>query len=213
MMITLQTLGFIHRFIPAEASGPTIPLLLLHGTGGDENDMLPLGRMLLPGAALLSPRGKVLENGMPRFFRRLAPGKLDLEDLKFRTHELAEFVEKASTAYGFDLKKTLAVGFSNGANIGASIILLRPRLLVGAVLFHPMIPLVPLQLPNLMGIPIFISAGRQDPYVSSMETKQLVTLFEKSGAEVNLTWQEGGHALIEKEIEEAKKWLTQYWIS
>src|SRR5947209_5380103 len=135
-----ENLGFIHRFIPPQVRDQSSTLLLLHGTGGDENDLLDLGRMLAPGLALLSPRGKVLENGMPRYFRRFAEGILDIEDLKQRTHELATFVEVASTVYGFDSQKVIAVGFSNGANIAASMLLLRPHVLHAAVLFHPMVP-------------------------------------------------------------------------
>src|SRR5579875_2247309 len=157
--------SFIHRFIPAQSAqispGPT--LLMLHGTGGDENALLDLGRMLAPGAALLSPRGKILENGMPRYFRRLAEGVFDLSDLTRRTHELADFVETASVAYDFDPARVIAVGFSNGANIAGSMLLLRPSVLSAAVLLHAQVPLVPPSLPNLLGKPIFIGAGPADP--------------------------------------------------
>src|ERR671925_274796 len=125
-------LGFAHRFIPGAPDKPV--LLLLHGTGGDENDLLPLGEALLPGAARLSPRGKVLENGMPRFFRRLAEGVFDLEDLRLRTEELADLVRDASKAYGFDPSRVVAFGYSNGANVAASLLLQRPETLRGAIL-------------------------------------------------------------------------------
>jgi predicted esterase len=202
--VSMKELGFAHSFVPAQEPDSSFTLLLLHGTGGNERDLLPLGRSLAPGAALLSPRGKVLENGMPRFFRRFAEGVFDLEDLKFRTYELADFVEAASTVYSFDPSKVIAVGYSNGANIAASMLLLRPRLLAGAVLFRPMVPLVPEAPPDLSGIPIFISAGRFDPIVSQEQTERLVTLLQGCGADVTLRWQNGGHALSAQEVREAK---------
>ncbi len=209
MNMSPMPLGFTHRFTPASKSGSGTTLLLLHGTGGDETDMLPLGHALAPDAAMLSPRGKVLENGMPRFFRRLAEGVFDLEDLRFRTHELADFVESAAAHYSFDLSSVIAVGFSNGANIAASMLLLRPRLLAGAVLFRPMVPLIPENLPNLSGIRIFIAAGRQDPIVSPAETHRLETLLRQAGAEVTLHWQLAGHTLTSEEIEIAQEWLSR----
>src|SRR5213594_4986343 len=150
---------FIHEFVPG-ASDRT--LLLLHGTGGNERDLIPLGHELDPNAALLSPRGKVLENGMPRFFRRLAEGVFDLEDLKNRTNELADFVAAAAQHYGFAADKVVAVGYSNGANIAASMLLLRPKTLRGAVLFRAMVPLVPDTPPNLSAVRVWIGAGMND---------------------------------------------------
>src|SRR5215210_9003626 len=141
-------LGFLHHFIPASEKGNLLTLLLLHGTGGNEQDLIPLGRELCPRAAILSPRGKVLESGMPRFFRRLAGGVFDIEDLKFRTHELADFVEKASKIYGFDLRYLISVGYSNGANIASSTLLLHPKVMSSAVLFRAMIPFMPEKVPN-----------------------------------------------------------------
>ena len=152
----MTDLGFIHRFIPATQPGKP-PLLLLHGTGGNENDLLPLGAQLSPGAALLSPRGKVLENGMPRFFRRLAEGVFDLADLKVRTAELTDFIAAARKAYGLDAP--VAVGFSNGANIAASLLLTRPQALRGAVLLRAMLPFEPEPLPDLAGKPVLLLSG------------------------------------------------------
>jgi phospholipase/carboxylesterase/glyoxalase family protein len=201
--------GFVHRFEPASDQSTLLPvLLLLHGTGGDENDLIDLGHMLAPGAALLSPRGRVLENGMPRFFRRLAEGVFDLEDLRLRTHELADFVETASNVYRFNPKRVIAVGFSNGANIAASMLLLRPVVLAGAILSHPMVPLVPDTLPDLAGKPIFIGAGRFDPLVPTSETERLAALFRKAGGNVTVQWLNSGHMLGHEEVRAAKTWLN-----
>ena len=215
-----QGLGFNHRFFPSrkkesevrgggQAKGKTLytTLLLLHGTGGNEEDLIPLGNEIAPGAAILSPRGNVLESGMPRFFRRLSEGVFDLEDLKFRTYELADFVKEASKIYGFDIKSLVAIGYSNGANIAASILLLRPNILSNAILFRPMVPLVPDVLPDLGSKHVFVSAGLHDPIVTSQETKDLVNLLQKAGAEVSINWQNSGHELTSDEVRRAKDWL------
>lgn len=200
------TLSFVHQFVAArEAGAPT--LLLLHGTGGNEHDLLGLGRALHPGAALLSPRGQVLENGMPRFFRRLAEGVFDLDDLRRRTHDLAAFVADASAAYGIDARRVIAVGYSNGANIAASLLLLRPEVLAGAVLFHAMVPLVPEQSPDLRGVPVFMAAGRADPLIPAHLTEQLAEMLRQAGASVELLWQPGGHTLTQAEALAATSWL------
>lgn len=200
-------LGFTHRFI--EATQPDLPtLVMLHGTGGDETDLLALGQEILPGAAILSPRGKVLENDMPRFFRRLAAGVFDLEDLQFRTHELADFIAAAATDYDFNPNQVIAVGYSNGANIATSMLLLRPQVLSAAVLFRPMEALAPQNLPDLSGIPIFIAAGRTDSLISPDDTQRLVKLLEGVGAEVTIYWNSGGHALSSTDIQAAREWLT-----
>ena len=184
-------------------------LLLLHGTGGNEDDLLPLGRELDPNAQLLSPRGKILEGGrMPRFFRRLAEGVFDVEDLKFRTNELAEFVEKASRIYGFDARKVIAVGYSNGANIAASMLLLKSQTLSGAILFRAMVPLVPESLPNLSGKRIFMSSGLRDPIATREEAGKLSGLLRQARAVVDLQWQNSGHELTQKDIDAAKQWLV-----
>jgi predicted esterase/catechol 2,3-dioxygenase-like lactoylglutathione lyase family enzyme len=204
-----QSLGFVHQFIPAQAAD-TPTLLLLHGTGGNEHDLLDLGRALYPGAALLSPRGQVLENGMPRFFRRLAEGVFDLDDLRRRTHELAEFVAAASAAYKVDPRRVIAVGYSNGANIAGSLMLLRPEVLAGAVLFHAMVPLVPEQLPNLQGLPVFMGAGKFDQLISPPQTEALAQLLRQAGAEVELFWQPASHALNQAEVQAATEWLRKH---
>src|SRR5262249_25501268 len=146
--VTTKT-DFIHRFEPAPPGGTDATLLLLHGTGGNENDLLPVGRAVAPHSALLSPRGRVLAHGMPRFFRRLAEGAFDHEDLVARTHELADFVAEAAKRYGFDAKRVIAAGFSNGANIAGSLMLLRPETLAGAILLRPMVPFEPKTPPDL----------------------------------------------------------------
>ena len=199
---------FKHRFLAGSGQeGAT--LLLLHGTGGNENDLLPLGRELLPGANLLSPRGKVLEHGMPRFFRRLAEGIFDEEDLKFRTEGLAGFVEEASKKYRLEPSKLFAVGFSNGANIAASLLLMRPDLLRGAVLLRPMVPFEPEGLPDLSGVRVFLGAGELDHMVPKENAERLVELLRDAGAEVQVRWQRTGHGLAREDVEEAKRWLSQ----
>jgi predicted esterase len=204
-------LGFIHHFIPSDEKGnKSLTLLLLHGTGGNEQDLIPLGQELYPHAAILSPRGKVLEGGMPRFFRRLAEGIFDIEDLKFRTHELADFVEKASRVYDFNLQNVISIGYSNGANIASSLLLLRPEVLSSAVLFRPMIPLTPEKIPNLETKNIFMAAGERDPIVPREQTEMLYCIFKKAAANVSLRWQKNsGHGLGYDEISAAREWLSQ----
>jgi phospholipase/carboxylesterase len=162
-------------------------------------------------AAILSPRGKVLENGVaPRFFRRLAEGVFDIEDLKYRTNELADFVKDASNAYDFDVHNVIAVGYSNGANMGASILLLCPEILSGAILFRAMVPLIPETLPNLTNKHIFMSSGVYDPIVTSQGAEKLFGLFRKAGAKVTINWQESGHELTMEEVQIAREWLQKF---
>jgi predicted esterase len=204
--MTAPDLGFEHVFnAPAAPDAPT--LLLLHGTGGNEHDLVPLAESLAPGAAVLSPRGKVLERGMPRFFRRLAEGVFDLDDLRFRTHELAEFVGAASRHYGFDRARVVAVGFSNGANVAASTLLLEPGVLAGAVLFRAMVPIVPDPLPSLQGTPVFMSNGRTDSLIPAADAERLAELLRQAGAGVTLHWQPGGHQLTRQDVAQAQEWL------
>jgi phospholipase/carboxylesterase len=200
-------LGFVHRYVPgADESGPT--LLLLHGTGGNEEDLVGLGETLAPGAAILSPRGKVSEYGAPRFFRRLAEGVFDHEDLLLRTHELAEFAEAASEEYGFDRAKLVAVGYSNGANVAASTILLHPGLLRAAVLFRAMVPFEPEVTPDLSGMPVFLAAGRADRMIPPDNTQRLADILLEAGADVDLRWRNTGHPLTYDDVSEAKQWLA-----
>lgn len=197
---------FVHEFVPGRA---TRTLLLLHGTGGTEHDLISLGRELDPGASLLSPRGQVLENGMPRFFRRLAEGVFDLEDLRKRTHELADFVIASAQYYEIDPKKIVAVGYSNGANIAASMLLLRPEILSAAILFRAMVPLIPEQQPNLGSKSIFMTAGSFDPIVPAATTKELVDLLRAAGADVTIRFFQSGHELTRDDVDRAREWLTR----
>jgi predicted esterase len=193
--------------VPAERPGLPV-LLLLHGTGGNEDDLLPLGRQLLPGAALLSPRGQVLESGMPRFFRRLAEGVFDLDDLRRRTHELADFVDAARRTYDLGPVAPIAVGLSNGANVAAAMMLLRPGTLAGGLLLRPMVPLVPDPLPALGGIPVQLNAGTADPIVSPEQSEALAELLRRAGAAVSLEWIDGGHRLTRQDLEIGRRFLS-----
>ncbi|MDQ3697935.1 MAG: VOC family protein [Gemmatimonadota bacterium] len=208
-----SALGFVHRYIPpavgAERAGSTT-LLLLHGTGGDEDDLLPLGRALLPGAGMLSPRGKVVERGAPRFFRRLAEGVFDQEDLARRTEELADFVAAAVAAYQLEPGGIVAVGFSNGANIAASLLLRRSGALRGAVLLSPMVPFEPDTLSDLAGTSVFIGAGRADPIVPAAQVERLAELLRQTGAGVTVHWQPGGHSITKDEVEAARQWIANF---
>jgi phospholipase/carboxylesterase len=202
-------LDFVHEFVPGSSKRT---LLLLHGTGGNEHDLIALGREIDPAAAILSPRGKVLENGMPRFFRRLAEGVFDEEDLKRRTHELADFVGAAAQHYGFAADKIVAVGYSNGANIAASMLLLRPETLRAAVLFRAMVPLLPEKLPDLSSACVWIGAGNQDPIIPISETQRLVELLRSARAEVTIRFVNAGHGLTNAEVETASLWLAELTI-
>jgi len=197
---------FIHEFLPGSSSRT---LLLLHGTGGNERDLIPLGRELDPNAALLSARGKVLENGMPRFFRRLAEGVFDVEDLKYRANELADFVSAAAQHYGFSTDELVAVGYSNGANIAAGMLLLRPEIMRAAILFRAMVPLVPDTLPDLSSARVWIGAGDQDPIVPASETKRLAELLRRAGADVTIRFATAGHGLTNDDLEAARHWLGE----
>ena len=196
---------FIHEFVRGKSERT---LLLLHGTGGNERDFIPLGQELDPDASLLSPRGKTLENGMPRFFRRLAEGVFDLEDLQKRTNELADFVTSATKHYEIDDERIVAVGYSNGANIAASMLLLRPEILSAAILFRAMVPLIPETKPNLNSKRIWISAGSHDPIVPASNTEKLVELLRSAGADVTIRFFQSGHELTRDDVDLAREWLT-----
>ena len=204
----MTDLIFVHVFEPpSDARAPI--LLLLHGTGGNEQDLLSLAEILAPHAGVLSPRGKVLERGMPRFFRRLAEGVFDVEDLKCRTNELTDFLIAAAAQYDFDIRRLIAVGFSNGANIAGSLLLLRPDVLTAGILFRAMVPLVPEPLPSLPDTRVLLSNGRVDPLVSPEETERLAHLFRDAGADVTLVWQSAGHVLTQTDVTAAREWLAK----
>lgn len=204
-------LGFIHRFIPANSKEKQsdLTLLLLHGTGGNEEDLIPLGKELSSNASILSVRGKVLENGMPRFFRRLKEGIFDMEDLNLRTNELAEFILNSSSVYELDLERIIAVGFSNGANIGASLLLRRPEVISGAILFRAMVPFIPMVLPDLSNKHVLLSEGLHDPIVSREEAQNLLKLFTKTHSDAALEWQDSGHNLVQEDIVASRRWLER----
>jgi predicted esterase len=200
-----MTAEFSHRFVAgAMATAPTI--LALHGTGGDEHDLIPLARMIDGDAAILSPRGRVLENGMPRFFKRLSEGVFDQDDLREQTLALNEFIADAASRYHFNRDRVVALGYSNGANIAASLLLTEPNAFAGAILLRPMVPFEPASPPLLRGIPILISAGRNDRIVPSALTQRLAEVLEQAGASVTTLWQPTGHALSPKELEQATDW-------
>lgn len=201
------TATFIHRFVPAENSRRT--LLVLHGTGGNEDDLLPIGRMLDPESALLSPRGKVLENGAPRFFRRIREGVFDEEDIIRRANELADFVSTAVKENGLNASQLIAVGYSNGANIASAMMLLRPEVLRGAVLFRGQTPLVPKKLPDLTGKAVFLASGKFDSIVDAESAGKLAHMLKQAGAEVTHEWRESGHELSRVDIDEAREWLSR----
>ncbi len=187
-----------------DPSKPT--LLLLHGTGGTEQDLLPLTEMIDSDANVLSVRGNVSENGMPRFFKRLAEGVFDEEDLVYRTNELNTFLDEAAEKYTFDRNNILAIGYSNGANIAASLLFHYQDALKGAILHHPMVPRRGINLPDLTGKHVFIAAGTNDPICSSQESEELLSLLEGAGAKVELHWENKGHQLTGGEVEAARNW-------
>jgi len=196
----------IHLF--EQGSEPAAPtLVLLHGTGGTERDLIPLGGLISPGSSLLSVRGNVLENGMPRFFRRLAEGVFDEEDLVARTAELYAFLNEAAERYGIDRSSFVAVGYSNGANIAGSLLFHYADAFKGVILHHPMVPLRGRSLPNLSGIPVFIGAGTNDPICSSDESKELDALLSDAGASVTVHWENFGHQLTKTEVDAAAAWF------
>ncbi|WP_088102027.1 alpha/beta hydrolase [Halalkalibacter urbisdiaboli] len=197
-----------HLFVEGKDKQAPV-LLLLHGTGGSERDLLPLANMIAPNNAILGVKGNVLENGMPRFFRRLAEGVFDEEDLVFRTTELNGFIEDSAKQYGFDRNNVVAIGYSNGANIAASLMYHHEQSLKGAILFHAMVPRRGVEIPNLNGTPVFIGAGKRDPLIPENETKELIEDLRKAGSTVTEFWTSGGHELTREEVEKASAWFSE----
>lgn len=205
-MANEKKLSFVHRYeSAADASHP--PLLLLHGTGGDENDLIDLGRVVAPEAALLSPRGKVPEGGMPRFFRRLSEGVFDEDDVRRRANELADFIDEAREAYG--LKPPVALGFSNGANIAAAMLLLRPEALAGAALLRAMVPLAEPPLPDLARKAVLILSGSMDTMIPAANAGWLASLLQRSGADVQHRTLPAGHGLSQADLTITRDFLQK----
>jgi phospholipase/carboxylesterase len=202
--IRSMTQNFVHIFERGDAAKPT--LLLLHGTGGDERNLLDLGRGTAPDVSLLSVRGKVLENGMPRFFRRLAEGVFDLEDLRLRTDELADFIAEAKQKYG--IGKLIALGYSNGANIAASLLLQRPEALDGAMLLRATVPFSPPAVPDLSGKNILMLSGLMDPIIPADNSRLLAAMFEKAGAKIEHNIAPVGHNLVQGDFTALKEWFA-----
>jgi len=192
-----------------QGTNPNKPvLLLLHGTGGDERSLLSLAEIIDAEASVLSVKGNVLENGMPRFFRRLAEGVFDEEDLVLRTHELNQFLEDAAKQYKFDRNNIIAIGYSNGANIAASLLFHIEHALKGAILHHPMVPRRNITIPAMTNLPVFIGAGENDPICPQEESVELERLLAEAGAKVTTHWEGFGHQLTRSEVEAAKGWYN-----
>lgn len=191
----------------ADGAAPT--LVLFHGTGGTERDLIGLARRISPGSSVLSLLGNVLENGMPRFFRRLAEGVFDLEDLAFRTKEVHDYLQQAADEYSLDRERFVAVGYSNGANIAGSLLFHYRHAFRGAILHHPMVPIRGLELPDMSGIPVFIGAGSNDPICAPSETEELKKLLAGAGASVQVHWETHGHQLTQTEAAAASAWYTE----
>ena len=184
-------------------------LFMLHGTGGTEMDLVPIAERISPGSSVLSVRGNVLENGMPRFFKRLSEGVFDEEDLKYRTEELRDFLDEAARKYGFDRHNVLAIGYSNGANIAGSLLFHYENVLAGAILLHPMVPIRDIQLPEMPNLPVFIGAGKNDPICPPEETEELAEMLADKNADVTLHWENYGHQLTYAEIDAAANWFRK----
>jgi phospholipase/carboxylesterase len=201
-------LGFIHRHLPAADSATSDTLVVLHGTGGDENDLISIGQAVAPGAAILSPRGNVLENGAPRFFKRLAEGKFDPKEVRSRAEELARFIRGAVVTYRLDPARVYALGYSNGANIASTAMLVEPGVFRASILLRPMLVYDPPERNDLSDTAVFISAGRIDPIVPVESVEKLVELFEAAHSKVTVKWQLAGHSLVPSEVREASEWLA-----
>ncbi|HJQ54797.1 MAG TPA: alpha/beta hydrolase [Gemmatimonadaceae bacterium] len=201
-------LGFIHRFVPAEDPTSADTLVVLHGTGGDENDLIGIGQAVAPGAAILSPRGNVLENGAPRFFRRLSEGVFDPKEVHSRAEELARFIRAAAVTYRLEPSRIFALGYSNGANVASTVMLVEPDIFRGAILLRPMLVYEPSERSDLSGKAVAISSGRMDPIVPAESVERLVELLESAGADVTLKWQLTGHNLTPTEMRDAADWLA-----
>ncbi|MBK8859237.1 MAG: alpha/beta hydrolase [Opitutaceae bacterium] len=207
----MTPLGYHHRFEAAPADAPVAPpLLLLHGTGGNENDLITFGRRISPGSALLSPRGDVSEHGARRFFARLAEGVFDPAEVTRRTYALADFVIAATAHYGIDRTRLIAVGLSNGANIAATMLQLRPDTLAGAILLRPMVVLdQPAPAGSLTGKRVLIASGNADPIVPQDHPSHLAALLQAGGANVTIHTASAGHNLAAADLSASQHFLSQ----
>lgn len=204
-------LSFEHVFEPGDDDAPAYTGLLLHGTGADQRDLVPLGRALAPGKPLVSPLGKVREQGMPRWFKRIQPGVFDEESIRQRAAELADFLPEAAEAYELDPDRFVAIGFSNGANIAASLLLLHPEALRGAVLLRTMTPLIPKTLPDLTDVPVLIVSGERDQLIPGDDAERLAEMLDDAGADVTHTTTEGaGHRVDRTEVPDIRAWLAEH---
>jgi predicted esterase len=201
-----ENLGFIHRFVAGQRP---LTLLLLHGTGGTEEDLLGVGDAIAPGANLLSPRGKSLDEGMPRFFRRFTEGQFDEQDIIFRARELADFIAAAANHYKFDSDQLIALGYSNGANIAAAVMLLHPQTLGGGMLLRAMVPLEPKSPPDLSGKSVLMCEAQNDPIVPVENAQRLAGFFRAAGADVSLKWMTSGHGLSQDDFQACADWISQ----
>ena len=208
MTSSTTELEHIHRFTPGSGTSASTTLLMLHGTGGDEHDLVPLGASLLPGAAILSPRGAVSERGAARFFKRLAEGVFDLEDLALRTQQLIRFVNGAVEKYELDRSRLIAVGLSNGANIAASVLLTTPNVFSHAILFRAMVPFEPKQPTKLGGTPVLLSSGEWDPIATPEQARRLQSLLTAAGAVASINFFNAGHELTRDDVLDAAHWIA-----
>lgn len=206
--VVTKDLAFQHVFEPGD--DPAYTALLLHGTGADEHDLVPIGRTVAPGKPLVSPLGKVREGRMPRWFARHEEGVFDEEDLRRRAKELAAFLDEAAAAYDLDPDRFVAVGFSNGANIAASLLLLHPDALAGAVLLRPMVPIRPDASPNLAGVPVYMASGRADRMVPADSARKLAEMLKAAGADVTHRFVDAGHGLTRPEVDDVRAWLADH---
>lgn len=197
-------MSFVYRYLPGTGEDPRTAIVF-HGTGGDENSLVPFAQSLMPGAAILSLRGRVDENGMPRFFRRFAEGAFDYDSIRIESDAVAEFLKQASVDYGIDLETAVGVGYSNGANIAWSTLLRHPGSFGTLVLFRPMVTLDDSS--DLTGKRIFVGTAEQDPIVPIENVQRLIEQMKSCGAQVEVSWHPGGHQLTRGEITLASSWL------
>jgi phospholipase/carboxylesterase len=203
--------SFSHTFVPAESSKKPPPILLLHRTGAAETDLIPWAKHLWPGAALLAPRGRVLEDGRPRFFRRYGQAQFDLADLHVQTAELDAFITSARQHYALDAP--IAVGHSNGANIAWSLLFSRPAALTAAILLRPLMPIEPAKISAMPGFPILILSGSEDRIASPKAAMALPERLGQAGAEVSHIFLRAKHDLVPEDQEIAHSWLSNHFSS